>query len=206
MADKIKYAFRITHIANIPHIQKFGILRANSPLCSDDFVSIGDTKVIDCRREVVRNNVRISDCVPFYFGPRSPMLYVIQNGYNGVQRQAPQNIVYCVVRIADIISGPLDCIFSDGHALNAISRFYGKEHLNDINHIIRYDDVYAQRWNNNENDLDIKRRKEAELLICGDLPVDLICGYVVYNDRARDLLKSMGIAADKIVVAPNYYF
>ncbi|MDE6416545.1 MAG: DUF4433 domain-containing protein [Duncaniella sp.] len=93
MAGTIRYAFRITHIDNIHHILRFGIVRASSPMRSTEFVSIGDSQVIDIRKELVFNNVRISECVPFYFGPRSPMLYVIQHGYNGVRRQEPEDIV-----------------------------------------------------------------------------------------------------------------
>ena len=36
---------------------------------------------------------RIGDYIPFYLGPRSPMLYVIQHGYNGVQRVEPENMI-----------------------------------------------------------------------------------------------------------------
>ncbi|MDE5829206.1 MAG: DUF4433 domain-containing protein [Duncaniella sp.] len=206
MTGIIQFAFRITHIDNIPHILRFGILQASSPLCSPSFVSIGDTQVITSRKDLVINNIHISDCVPFYFGPRSPMLYVIQHGYNGVRRRKPEEIVYCVIRLADIISSEIECIFSNGHALSAITKFYPKDSLSDINNIIRYEDVYASKWNNNEYDIDIKRRKEAELLINDDVPTQLICGYVVYNENAKSILKSLGITDNMIHVAPQYYF
>ncbi|MDE6483993.1 MAG: DUF4433 domain-containing protein [Duncaniella sp.] len=206
MAGIIRYAFRITHIDNIPHILRFGIVRASSPMRSTEFVSIGDSQVIDIRKELVFNNIRISECVPFYFGPRSPMLYVIQHGYNGVRRQEPEDIVYCVLRLDDLINSNIECIFSNGHALSALTKFYDKDSLNDINNLIRYDDVYASKWNNNEYDIDIKRRKEAELLINDDVPLHLICGYIVYNDNAKNSLKSMGITDNMIHVAPQYYF
>ena len=32
MSKKLKYAFRITHIDNIPHIVRNGIVKADSPL------------------------------------------------------------------------------------------------------------------------------------------------------------------------------
>ena len=99
MAGTLKYAFRITHIDNIPHIIQYGLVRADSPNRNPDYVSIGDTQVIHLRGERTVKGYRLNDFVPFYLGPRSPMLYVIQHGYNGVKRVEPEKIVYCVVRL-----------------------------------------------------------------------------------------------------------
>lgn len=202
----IKYAFRITHIDNIPHIMEYGLLKANSPNRNENFVSIGDPQVISVRHTKIIAGVSLTDCIPFYLGPRSPMLYVIQNGYNGVRRQNPEKIVYCVIRIEDIINSDIDCLFSDGHALNQLTKFYTKDNLKDINKIVRYTDVYASQWNNNELDTDIKRRKEAELLVKHAIPVNYICGYIVYNNAARTTLLSYGIPDSMIVIKPEYYF
>ena len=90
MAGTLKYAFRITHIDNIPHIIQYGLVRADSPNRNPDYVSIGDTQVIHLRGERTVKGYRLNDFVPFYLGPRSPMLYVIQHGYNGVKRVEPE--------------------------------------------------------------------------------------------------------------------
>lgn len=206
MAKILKYAFWITHIDNIPYILEKGLLRANSSDRSDDFVNIGDPQVIKLRSDMIIRNIRLGDYIPFYLGPRSPMLYVIQHGYNGVRRQEPQDIVYCVLRLDDVIKGNLECVFTDGHALSALTNYYGKEQLVNIDKIVNYDDVYASQWNNNDSDIDLKRRKEAELLIKEDISPEYIRGYIVYNDKAKEMLKSFGIAENMIVVAPNYYF
>lgn len=206
MAKILKYAFRITHIDNIPYILEKGLLRANSSDRSDDFVNIGDPQVIKLRSDMIIRNIRLGDYIPFYLGPRSPMLYVIQHGYNGVRRQEPQDIVYCVLRLDDVIKGNLECAFTDGHALSALTNYYGKEQLVNIDKIVNYDDVYASQWNNNDSDIDLKRRKEAELLIKEDISPEYIRGYIVYNDKAKEMLKSFGIAENMIVVASNYYF
>lgn len=134
------------------------------------------------------------------------MLYVIQNGYNGVKRRKPTEIVYCVVLLADLIGDNIDCIFTDGHALSYLTKYYDKEYLVDIDNIINYDDVYATQWNANEYDTDIKRRKEAELLVKDDLPINYIRGFVVYDNVAKDKLMSQGVPENKIAVKPNYYF
>ena len=90
MSDKkIKYAFRIVHIDNIPYILKNGIVNAAKSTKKDDsYISIGDESLIEVRRNqnIIHTESCIGDYIPFYFGPRSPMLYTIQNGYNGVKK------------------------------------------------------------------------------------------------------------------------
>lgn len=205
MTKALKYAFRITHIDNIPHIVLNGIVRADSPLRDDNYVSIGDRQVIRVRTEMAVDDRRISDYIPFYFGPRSPMLYVIQHGYNGVQRVEPWNIVYCVIRLDDVVNNNIDCVFTNGHALSKITTFFPKECLIGIDDIVKYDDVYSSQWDI-ETDIDLKRRKEAELLIKNDLPPQFIKGFVVYNEEAKQKMMMMGIDENKVVVAPGYYF
>ncbi len=201
----LKYAFRITHIDNIPYIEKYGITRADSPLRDPNYVNIGDSDVIKKRASRNIKNYRLNEYIPFYLGPRSPMLYVIQHGYNGVLQVNAELIVYCVIRLADLIDGDKEYIFSDGHALSALTKFYRKDQLPQIDDIVNYDDVYCPHWNL-ETDLDLKRRKEAELLIKEDIEPQLVCGYVVYNETARQRLVGTGIPVNKIVVRSSYYF
>ncbi len=205
MEKRLKYAFRITHINNIPHVIRCGLVKADSPMREENYVSIGDRQVIDLRRGRIVNGYRLNDYIPFYLGPRSPMLYVIQHGYNGVKRVDPEKIVYCVVRLDDLIKADINCIFTDGHALSALTSYYTKDKLPQIDQIIKFEDVYSSQWNI-EEDIDLKRRKEAELLVNCDLPAQYVRGYVVYNEEAKNQLISFGIAADMIVMARNYYF
>lgn len=205
MTKTLKYAFRITHIDNIPYIERNGLVKANSPLRDPNYVSIGDTQVILKRGQRLIKGYRLSDFIPFYLGPRSPMLYVIQHGYNGVKRVDAEQIVYCVIRLSDIISHNVDCVFTDGHALSGLTAYYDKNILGRIDEIVNFDDVYSSQWNS-EEDLDLKRRKEAELLVGVDLAPQFTKGYVVYNDNAKQRLVNNGIETDKIVVAPGYYF
>lgn len=205
MSTTLKYAFRITHIENIPHVLRCGLVRADSPLRADDFISIGDSQIILVRGEREVQGYKLSDYIPFYLGPRSPMLYVIQHGYNGVQRVDAESIVYIVIRLDELISFNVDCIFTDGHALSNLTSYYYKDKLPIIDKIVHFDDVYSSRWDS-DIDLDLKRRKEAELLIKNDLPVQFIKGFVVYNEKAKEKLMAMGVDSVKIAVRPEYYF
>lgn len=205
MARTLTYAFRITHIDNIDYIEKCGFVRADSPLRDPAYVSIGDNCVIGLRGDRTVSGQSLSQFIPFYLGPRTPMLYVIQHGYNGVKKIDAMQIVYCVIRLDDIINSDIDCIFTDGHALSSVTRFFNKENLSRIDTIVKYDDVYSSFWANND-DLDLKRRKEAELLIKEDLSPRFVRGYIVNCENAKQRLEDLGIPTDKIIVRPSYYF
>lgn len=204
MQKPLTHAFRMTHIDNIPHIMQHGIVRADSPNRNPDYVAIGDSSVIDSRREKEFQGIKIGNCIPFYFGPRTPMLYVIHYGHNGVKRVHPSKIVYCVIELADIVRNQISCFFTDGHALNGITKFYNGNRLPEINDLISREDVFAIRWDTEDNDL--KRRKEAELLIFSDLPYEYIKMFVVYDDEAKKVLVNYGIEESKIIVSKKLYF
>lgn len=205
---KLNFAFRLVHIDNLSHILKNGIVKADSPNANPNYVPIGDQLVIEKRKNRRLSSSswqNIGDFIPFYFGPRSPMLYVIQHGYNGVRRIEAEDIVYCVIRLDDIIKDRIECCFTDGHVLNSLTQVFPAESLNRIESFVKYSDVYARRWDD-EEDLDLKRRKEAELLLKNDLPVKYIRGFVVYNEKAKLKLISLDVDEKMVVVRPTYYF
>ena len=74
-----------------------------------------------------------------------------------------------------------------------------------IDNIIKYEDVFSKFWDS-EADRDLKRRKEAELLVKNDLPVKFLRGYAVFNDKARQDLMDMGIPQELIVIKRGFYF
>lgn len=193
----------MTHIQNIPHILDVGFVHANSSDASPNYIPIGDSTMIRARADRDAAGKTLDQYIPFYFGPRSPMLYVIQNGFNGVTKRFPNEIVYCVLRIDAVISSKLRFIFTDGHAADHITKTYPREDLRDIDSIISYSDVYAQFWN---EDADAKRKKEAELLFLDEVPQSLISGYVVYDEVAKHQLISYGIPEEKITIRTTFYF
>lgn len=206
MEKTVGFAFRMVHIDNIPHILRYGIVTRNSVNANPNYTAIGDTAVIAKRNDKMVLGHLLSEYIPFYFGPRSPMLYVIQHGYNNVVQRNAEDIVYCVVRLEDIISSDIRCCFSDGHAMSAVTSFYDKSQLNDIARYVSHQDVFENHWGSTEADSDeTKRKKEAELLFLDDIPAQYICSFVVYNETTKENLINLGAKQD-IYVAPHYYF
>ena len=198
----------MTHIQNIPHVLEFGITHKRSRNRNPSFMPIGDTSIISKRDSFVLPNLRkLGDYIPFYFGYRMPMLFVIQNGHSGVKVTAPENIVYCISSVELILNHGLDFVFTDGHALTQLSLLSIKlpKDVAEIGSILDFEAINSRNWIK-EDDTDLKRRKEAEFLVYGDLPVSAIRGYVVFNESAKNELISYGVHEDKVAIRPSYYF
>lgn len=95
MTDLSKiYIFRMTHIDNVPHILTNGITHISSKNRNTDYKGIGDNSLINTRSKFLLPNGKfLGDYIPFYFWGHMPMLYVIQNGFNGVKSTNAADIV-----------------------------------------------------------------------------------------------------------------
>lgn len=134
------------------------------------------------------------------------MLYNIQHGYGFLEKRNPREIVYCVLIVQMIFESDLECVFSDGHALDSATKFYGKDKLPSLDTIVKYEDVYSKFWFNQYFLDDRKRRKEAELLIKGNVPKQYIRGFVVYDRDAYDKLISFGVPENMVCIKKEYYY
>lgn len=200
------YLYRMTHIQNIPHILQHGITHSTSRNSNPHYVPIGDSSIISTRNGFVLNNGRqLGEYIPFYFGRRTPMLFVIQKGYNLVKPTPAENIVYCVSSVQAILNLNLDFIFTDGHAIDGFSTQYDPVDINSLDHLIDRDAVKSKYWKS-ETDLDLKRKKEAEFLVLGDIDVSAVLGFITYNEKAKKKLIEYGVPEKQIVVNQNYYF
>lgn len=201
------WLYRMTHIKNIPHILKHGITHLSSAKKNKNYVAIGDGSLINRRNDIkLTNGARLGDYIPFYFGPRMPMLYVMKQGYNGVAPVNQAEVVYCVTSISAIQECKLDFMFTDGHAVDDFSEQYYPKDLKHIDSILDKKAINAKYWKD-EEDLDLKRRKEAEFLVYGDIPIKAVQGFAVYNRAAATQIQEMAdYNGQSVAVRPNYYF
>lgn len=211
--------YRITHIENIPHILQYGITHKDSPNKNPDYKDIGDLSLIETRSKInvsIENtefdsnsglvSISLGDFIPFYFGVRMPMLYVTQHGGNFVKQATPPiDIIYLGCSLSKIISTNIDFYFTDGHATDILTSFYDKTKINMLVDIIDWEAIKSSYWGGADN-LNIKRKKQAEFLVSGDLEPELIVGFGCYNEKAKDKLISLGVTEDKIKVITQAYY
>ena len=211
--------YRITHIENIPHILQFGITHKESQNKNPDYKNIGDLSLINNRSyqtvtidngDFNSNNelksIILGDYTPFYFGVRMPMLFVVQQGGNFVERATPPtDIVYLAFFLRKIVDSKIDFYFTDGHATDRLTTFYDATKIIELVDIVDWDAIKSAYWGGNEN-LNIKRKKQAEFLVSGDISPELIAGFGCYDEEAKNKLISFGIDDDNIKVIPNAYY
>ena len=208
----------MTHIENIPHILQYGITHKGSLNTNPNFITIGDIRLIDTRStKIVRIDngdfsnfnaptIVLGDFIPFYFGVKMPMLYVMQNGGNFVEKAtSAKDIVYLACPINSIIQSGSIYYFTDGHATDNLTTFYDKSKIHELPILIDWNAVRSAFWGGHEN-LNVKRKKQAEFLVSNDLPPENLKGFVCYNESAKQKLIEMGVEVDKIKIIPKSYY
>jgi hypothetical protein len=208
----------MTHIENIPHILAYGITHKDSSNANPNYLAIGDVSLISTRatkqvnisngnRSQAFGTITLGDFIPFYFGVRMPMLYVIQHGLNGVPVTKPENIVYAVCKLTDIIVSGTVSFFSDGHATDIFTQFYNSSKITELSTIIDWTAVKSSYWGgDSEDNLELRRKKQAEFLIADDVVAKNICGFVCYSENAKQRLIEIGVDKEiKICPQQAYY-
>lgn len=209
--DNIKL-YRMTHVANIPHVLQHGIVHSSSPNHNPDYVPIGDKTLIDFRRTKkiridVEQSIPLGDFIPFYFGIRMPMLYVMQRGGNFVEKAYnPEEIIYVAISLKKILEKGYEFFFTDGHATDFLTSFYTKDSIDSLPELLDWDAIKAQNWSGDGIETDLKRRKQAEFLIKQDVATDCICGYACYNEVAKARLLTLGVPENLIRIFPRAYY
>ena len=148
----------------------------------------------------------LGDYVPLYFAPRSPMLYSISRGNVPTYQEGQGPIVHLVASAEAIAVRGLPYVFTDGHADVELTRFYGSlAQLNKVDWPL----MRARFWSDTIDDPDRKRRRQAEMLVHGFLPWDLIMAIGVQKRSTERLaLGAIGHASHQPPVSfqPDWYY
>lgn len=183
--------FRITHRANVRWIMANGLHCSNSTQTDPNFVPIGNSDLIG-RRKVKRMPAPygglLSDYVPFYFTPFSPMLLNIVTGYSGVAKQAKQDIVILVSSIWKLQEQGVQFVFSDRHAYLATARFSASPA--DLSWI-DWPLLQARNFKRDPDDPGKMERYEAEVLAYGYVPTAAFLGAYTYDTVAAEQVSAI---------------
>jgi hypothetical protein len=107
--------------------------------------------------------------------------------------------------LSDILKAGYQYYFSDGHATDYLTSFYDNTQIINLLNIIDYTAIKAQYWGGSDN-LDLKRKKQAEFLIRQDVSPNYLFSFGCYDVNAKSQLISMGIQDSKIIIVPNAYY
>lgn len=201
--------FRITHISNVPWILENGLHCRSSDIGDPEFTRIGDASLIDKRRFFpvpIPPGGMLSDYIPFYFTPKSIMLYNIVTGYRDTPRIPREEIATIVSRLRDVRQAGIDAIFTDQHAVSRTAQYHSDlDELNNIDwQILRNSD-----FQRDPDDPGKTLRYHAEALVRGVLPCEQIAGIACRRENEKRTLEGFGRATGmnpNIVVRPDWFF
>ncbi|WP_280234518.1 type II toxin-antitoxin system toxin DNA ADP-ribosyl transferase DarT [Nocardia cyriacigeorgica] len=149
----------------------------------------------------------LSDYVPFYFAPRSPMLYAINKGRVKGYVDGCDRIVYLVTTTEALRGEGLAVLGTDRHALTAYSRFTRDDR--ELTAMVDWRLMTEKYWSDTQEDPDRMERRQAELLVHQRVPWDSILYVATRSDAVAAEVRPIvaaGGPAPKVLVRGSWYF
>lgn len=206
--------YHITHVDNLASIAASGqlvsdaIRIAQSVSCS----VVGMSEIKRRRLEEIEvstcSGTKVGQYVPFYFCPRSVMLYILYKANNPelTYRGGQQPIVHLEASFDAAVvwadAQPVPWAFTDGNAGAYVTQFYGRRaELDQVN--------WAAVTSTNFSDPRIKEGKQAEFLTFGTFPWTLVEKIGTFDNSIADKVRA-AIAGNPhqpvIQVERSWYF
>lgn len=203
--------YHITHIRNLPLILQYGCLWCDNEKAARQLNPVGIAHEHIKRRRAARNvpsshGGTLADYVPFYFAPRSPMLYTIHRGNVEDYREGQGPVLHLVSSTERVIENGLPFTFTNGHAEMLTSSFF--EDPTDLDKV-DWQIMKATFWNDTSDDGTRKWRRQAEFLVYNHFPVKFIAGIGVFSKQVADSVKQiLAETGHQIQVAErrNWYY
>jgi hypothetical protein len=166
--------YHLTHIDNLQAILASARLLCKGSLTGKTHVDVSHYDLQERRR---RRTVtcdpggNLHDYVPFYFAPRSPMLYALYRGNVAGYGAGQTPLVYLVSSVQRVASNGLPFVFTDGHPIMALSQFYTE--VGALNRIA-WDVMAGTYWNDTPEFPNRKQLRQAEFLVHQTFPWEAV--------------------------------
>ncbi len=219
-AEREHQVFHFTHVSHLEKIVRDGLLSDVMVQSGGELEhEAGDRSIKDRRRrcEVPRGpRGVVADYVPFYFAPRSPILYRITNPHNQVTGgvatygASPHELVYLVTTVERLHSAGLPLVLTDRNAATRLAAFSDDPARWFASDFIDWPLMQEKMWRNTADDPDRMERRAAECLVHGTVSWHLVLEVGVHDttmvDRAQAALARAGEQVMKPQLRPQWYF
>jgi len=175
----------MVHWQNIPHVLQHGLCCRTHENADPNFINIGHRQLISDRDQHpinIEGKGVLGEYVPFYFAGHSPMLYLIKNGYQGVEQRLQEDLIFLVCRIGEVSQSGVEFFFTDRNAKITIAENYTS--IADLDKL-DWQIINSMDWKNTEENYKKQDLKQAEFLVRHHLPVALIYAIVVKNEEKK---------------------
>lgn len=177
--------FRITHRDNVAFLLHHGVHCRNSPAVDPAFIEIGHPEIIGRRSaRIVDAGPRgvLADYVPFYFTPRSPMLYNIVTGWNGLRQRSRSEVVVLLSSLDRLDKLAVPYVVADRNATLAHATIRaGRELLGGL----PWADPQRSDFKHNADRPEKVECYQAEALVHRLLPIAALLAIITYDDSAK---------------------
>lgn len=214
--DKI-WIYHIVHLDKLPSIIADGFLWSDAETRKrmTPGTVVGMQNIKDRRLTTPLTSypdLHVGSCVPFYFCPRSVMLYLLHKGnMEGVTyRGGQQPIVHLAIGLNDVIdwanANDLRWAFTLSNA--ASGYFEDRSDLASLGEI-NWSAVEALKWSGNGVSREIKEAKQSEFLIERCLPWQIVKGIGVFSQaQGEEVTRILAGQPQKpaIGIRRNWYY
>jgi hypothetical protein len=196
--------YHITDVENLPGILAAGGLHSDVTMAQGHPTVIGYAHIKERRMKQIRvpccGGRFVGEFVPFYFCPRSPMLFTVNQGNTGRPVGCQRSIVHLVSTVATGIGLQRAWAISDGNAGAAYPSFYAElKALADLD----WSAIRATVWSGKTN------QKSAEFLVADFFPwlgfQAVGCHNSAVAKQVQDLLSSH-VHRPTVTVEPAWYY
>lgn len=200
--------YHFTHLRNLPGIIEEGLW--SDAACRREGltqVEIGSAGIRERRLNLSVGDVGpggcVGDYVPWYFGPRSPMMFTLsRNNYE--YQQGFDEVVYLVSSVRRIVSLGRAWIASDRNAALTLAEFTDDEAS--LGSHISWDVIAARYWTDFPDGADLRA---AEFLVHEYVPWEAVRAIVTKTENTRAMVEDMVAGLDHsppVTVRSQWYF
>lgn len=215
--------FHITALANLPAICNAGGLHAKNvgAAAGINYQNIAHAGAQGRRAQRTVPNPPggvVHDFVPFYFAPRSPMLYAINGGKVAGCDLRQQDIIYFETNVERVSVESPEFVFYDRNASLVFSAAYTDIMM--LDEVVAWDlltespqlDGFCQYWQNKTGDsryADRMEKRQAEFLVKSSVPLTSITRIGVidtaHQAQVQTILQQSNVYLT-VDVMPAWYF
>ncbi|MBW4694176.1 MAG: DUF4433 domain-containing protein [Lyngbya sp. HA4199-MV5] len=159
--------YHITHLGNLASILAIDGLCAYSVMQQQGihYTDLANQNIQTRRTKTIVScgaGGKLTDYVPFYFAPRSPMLYAIHQGNVPTYTEGQEAVIYLVSTVEAVQQASLSFVFTDGHGIMTLTEFF--DDLAQLDQV-DWQVMSLKYWFDTPEDNDRKRRRQAEFLV-----------------------------------------
>ncbi len=196
--------YHITDVTNLPGILADGCLHSDAVMAGRDPTVIGYDHIKKRRLEEIQvpccDGRFVGEFVPFYYCPRSPMLYVINQGTTGRPVGCQTSIIHLVSTVPEAVNLGHTWAVSDGNAGAFHTSFYASLDALDS---LDWAAIGAKYWQSQAHE------KQAEFLVADFFPWTSILGIGCHNSEVAEQVRALLVDIShqpKVYVMPSWYY